>query len=403
MSASSHAPASCPAPGEAGSRTILLVAGEASGDLHGAGLVAALRQRDPRIAVWGVGGARLRAAGMHVLVDTATVATMGFVETFGTLARLLSMYRLLTRFMVEQHPSLLVLVDYPEFNLLLARRAKALGIPVFYYIGPQVWAWRRARVRKIAHRVDRLGVVFPFEPGLYNNGRAAAQTTPPGSQLAEFVGHPLLDLVRPTRSREETLTRYGLDPACRVLALLPGSRKKEIRYLLPPAVAAAQALAREGWQPIVTVAPTLTRDDLLAALDSRWPARVRGMPIVTDDTYNIVHAADAAVVASGTATLETALLGRPMVIMYRVTPLTFALARLLVRVNHIGMPNIILGREVFPELIQRDVTANKLVAAVQRLSARRPEVAAALGELRGKLGQPGAADRAANLALELMA
>jgi lipid-A-disaccharide synthase len=373
----------------AASRKVLLVAGEASGDLHGAALVNALRRADPSVEVWGVGGDRLRAAGMHVLVDTATVATMGFVETFGTLGRLLSTYRQLKRFMIDERPALLALIDYPEFNLFLAKRAKALGIPVFYYIGPQVWAWRRWRVRKIARRVDRLGVVFPFEPSLYNNG----------TQLAEFVGHPLLDVVQPSRPRDETLARYGLDPTRRVLAVLPGSRKKEIRLMLPPAVAAAQRLAGNGWQPVIALAHTLTRADLAEALGGSAPP----LPVVENDTYNIVHAAEAVLVASGTAALETALLCRPMVIMYRVSPLTFALARLLVRVEHIGMPNIILGRRVFPELMQGDVTRDKLVAAIEDVTARRDELAAALAALRGQLGEPGAAERAAHLALELMA
>jgi lipid-A-disaccharide synthase len=370
-------------------RKVLLVAGEASGDLHGAGLVTALRRADPTIDVWGVGGDRLRQAGMHILVDTAEVATMGFVETFGTLGRLVATYRQLKRFMIEERPALLVLIDYPEFNLFLAKRAKALGIPVFYYIGPQVWAWRRGRVRKIARRVDRLGVVFPFEPSLYNNGH----------QLAEFVGHPLLDMVRATRSRAETLAQHHLDPARRVLAVLPGSRKKEIRLLLPPAVAAAQHLQRDGWQPVIALAHTLTRADLAEALDGSAPP----MPVIADDTYNVVHAADAAVVASGTAALETALLGTPMVIMYRVSWLTFAVARMLVRVEHIGMPNIILERRVFPELLQGDVSCNNLVAAVEDVTARRDELAAALATLRGKLGEPGAAQRAARMALELIA
>lgn len=385
MSVPAHAVTIAPAT----TRKVLLVAGEASGDLHGAGLVTALRRADPTLAVWGVGGERLRHAGMHILVDTAAVATMGFVETFGTLGRLVATYRQLKRFMIEERPALLVLIDYPEFNLLLAKRAKALGIPVFYYIGPQVWAWRRGRVRKIARRVDRLGVVFPFESSLYNNGR----------QLAEFVGHPLLDLVRPTRSRDETLARYQLDPSRRVLAVLPGSRKKEVRLLLPPAVAAAQQLQRSGWQPVIALAHTLTHADLTEALGGSAPP----VRVIEDDTYNVVHAADAALVASGTATLETALLGTPMVIMYRVSALTFAVARLLVRVEHIGMPNIVLEQRVFPELLQGDVTCDNLVAAVEDVSARRDQLTTALATLRGKLGEPGAAERAARLALELIA
>jgi len=385
MSASPPAAVNAPA----ATRKVLLVAGEASGDLHGAGLVTALRRADPTVDVWGVGGDRLRQAGMHILVDTAAVATMGIVETFGTLGRLVATYRQLKRFMIAERPALLVLIDYPEFNLFLAKRAKALGIPVFYYIGPQVWAWRRGRVRKIARRVDRLGVVFPFEPRLYNNGH----------QLAEFVGHPLLDMVRATRSRAETMAYYHLDPTRRVLAVLPGSRKKEIRLLLPPAVAAARQLERSGWQPVIALAHTLTRADIAEALGGTPPP----VPIVEDDTYNVVHAADAALVASGTAALETALLGTPMVIMYRVSPLTFAVARMLVRVEHIGMPNIILERRVFPELLQGDVSCSNLVAAVEDVAARRDELAAALATLRGKLGEPGAAQRAARMALELIA
>jgi lipid-A-disaccharide synthase len=370
-------------------RKVLLVAGEASGDLHGAALVAALRCSDPDLEVWGVGGERLRAAGMHIMVDTAAVSTMGFVETFGTLGRLLSTYRRLRRFLVEERPQLVVLIDFPEFNLFLAKRAKAMGIPVFYYIGPQVWAWRRGRVRKIARRVDRLGLVFPFEPELYNNGNG----------LAEFVGHPLLDAARPTRTREATLAHYHLDPARPLLALLPGSRKKELGHLMRPAMEAAEQLRQSGWQVVIALAHTLTRDDVAAALGGKLPA----VPIVENDTYNLIHAADTVLVASGTATLETALLGRPMVIMYRVAPLTFALARLLVHVDHIGMPNLILGRAVFPELIQGDVTPERLVAAVQDVFARRGELVEALRELRGKLGEPGAAGRAARMALELMA
>jgi len=377
-------------------RTVLLVAGEASGDLHGAMLVEALRRLDPQIDVWGVGGTRLRAAGMNILVDTATVATMGFVEVLGSAGRFLRMYRLLVQFLERRRPSLVVLIDYPEFNLLVAKRARALGIPVFYYIGPQVWAWRRGRVPKIAARVDRMAVVFPFESEIYGD-----LSTPNGERrpLAEFVGHPLLDLVRATRRSDETRARYGIDVQRPLLAILPGSRRKEIRYLLAPSLHAARLLHEEGWQAAVALASTLSRADLMEAL----AGGVVEFPIAEDDTYNLVHAADAVLVASGTATLETALLQRPMVIMYRVSPLTYALARRLVSVEHIGMPNIILGRGVFPELIQSDVTPAALAAAVRDVYARREELAGDLAEIRGRLGRPGAAERAARLALELMA
>lgn len=371
------------------SRTVLLVAGEASGDMHGAALVEELRHRDPGLRIVGVGGDRLREAGMEILVDSARLATMGFTEVFGSLGRILGIFRQLVRFLREERPALLVLIDYPEFNLLLAKRARRLGVPVFYYVSPQVWAWRRGRVRKIARRVDRLAVVFPFEEALYNTG---------GRQLARFVGHPLLDEVQVTREPAETRALYGLSADRPLLALLPGSRRKEIRLLLPAALAAAKILVAEGWQVALARAHTLTEQDLREALDGRDP----GVPVVVDDTYNLVHAADAALVASGTATLETALLGRPMVIMYRMSRFTFALARRLVRVDHIGMPNLILGRRVFPELVQDAVTPEALVAAVREIHARREELAGELRELRQRLGEPGAAGRAAETALEVM-
>jgi lipid-A-disaccharide synthase len=366
---------------------VLLVAGEASGDLHGAALLRALRRRVPDIEVVGIGGPRLRAAGMRVLVDSEHIATMGFVETFGTLGRLLRTYRRLVRALDEEKPRLVVLIDFPEFNLRLARQAKRRGIPVFYFIAPQVWAWRKGRVRTIAERVDKLGVVFPFETDLYNNGR----------QLAEFIGHPLLDVVRPTRPAAETRARYGLDPGRSVLAILPGSRKKELRYLLRPLADAAARLAEEGWQPIIALAESLAPTDLRDTL-----AESPSVPVAHGDTYNVVAAADAAIVASGTATLETALLGCPMVIVYRMAPLTFWIARRLVDVEWIGMPNIILQRSVFPELVQSDATPAAIADAVRAVAARRGEMAAACQEWRGRLGTPGAAERAADLALALV-
>ena len=368
---------------------VLLVAGEASGDLHGAALVAQLRARRPDLEVVGIGGPRLRAAGMRVLVDTEHVATMGFTETFGTLGRLVAAYRTLVRALDEARPDLVVLVDYPEFNLRLAKQARRRGIPVFYFVAPQVWAWRKGRIRTIAERVDKLAAVFPFEPAVYNRD---------GRQLAEFVGHPLLDVVQATRGRDETRARYGLAPDRPLLALLPGSRKKEVGLLFRAMCEAAARLAGEGWQAIAALAESLAPADLEAALGG-GPIP---MPVAHNDTYNVVAAADAAIVASGTATVETALLGCPMVIVYRLAPLTYWIARRLVDVPWIGMPNIILQRPMFPELIQDAVTPAAMADAVRDVHRRHAEVTAALAELRAALGTPGAAARAADLALTLV-
>ncbi len=367
---------------------LMLVAGEASGDMHAAAFVNELRRRRADLQVVGVGGKKLREAGMRTVVDSEEVATMGFVETFGTIGRHLRLYRELVGMMERDPPDLLVLVDYPEFNLLLARRAKKLGIRVFYFIGPQVWAWRRGRIRKIRERVDKMGVVFPFEAELYNRD---------GENFAEFLGHPLLDVVRPSRDREETRRALGLDSDELVLALLPGSRRKEVSQIGPEMLKAAAALRTEGWRAVLAVAPGLP-DEVTAPLIEAYPDVI----VARGETYDVLSCADAAVVASGTATVETALLGCPMVIVYRMAAVSYWLARRLVNIEWIGMPNIILRRLVFPELIQDEASAEAIADAVRSVRRREPEMKAALKDLRAALGEPGAAGRAADLALGMI-
>jgi lipid-A-disaccharide synthase len=374
-------------------RRVLLVAGEASGDLHAADLVAALREHLPDVEVFGIGGERLREAGMRTVADSSEVATVGVTEAAGRLRVLLRSYRALARALRDDPPDLCVLVDFPEFNLRLARVAKRARVPVLYYIGPQVWAWRRGRVRKIARRVDRLAVVFPFEPPLYA----------PRLPGVEFVGHPLLDRVRVTRGREETLARYGLDPARRTVVLLPGSRPKEIENLLPPLLEAARRLAREDdCQFALALAHTLTREELQARLVGAGIP----VPVVAGDTYNLVAASDLALVSSGTATLECALLECPMVIVYRLAPVSWLLARLLVRgVRCVGMPNIVAGHEIVPELLQGQATGARIAAAAQAIlrdPIRRATMVEELRAVRRRLGRGGAAGRAAAIALEML-
>ncbi|MEB2283989.1 MAG: lipid-A-disaccharide synthase [Myxococcales bacterium] len=377
----------------AGARDVVLVAGEASGDMHGADLVAALRRRVPGVRVRGIGGARLRAAGMETLVDAHTLAAMGLVEARERLGAIWRAYRRMRRLVRGEKPDLLVLIDFAEFNLALAGVAKRAGVPVLYYISPQVWAWRRGRVRKIARRVSRLAVVFPFEVPLYA-----------GSGLrADFVGHPLLDRVRVRRDRQAFRAAHGLDPRKRLVALLPGSRAKEMQLLLPAMVAAAERLvARGDVQCVLALAETLSTADI--GVSMRGAALP--FPAVAGETYDLVHASDAAIVASGTATLEAALLERPMVIVYRTAALTYALARRLVSVPFIGMPNLIAGRGVVPELIQDDATAERMVAEVERFLDDPAYAAAtqrALAEIRPALGGGGAAERAAAIAAEMLA
>ncbi len=377
----------------AAARRVLMIAGEASGDLHGADLLQALRARIPDLEVFGIGGAGLRAAGMQTLVDAGDVATVGIVEGASHLRALIAVYRKLVRRLREAPPDLCILIDFPEFNLRLARAAKRAGVPVLYYIGPQVWAWRRGRVRTIARRVDRLAVVFPFEPALYTDRDCTV----------EFVGHPLLDRVSATRSREATRAAYGIAPDRPLVLLLPGSRRSEIELILPPMLAAARELARNPHRQFVLgLAPTVSRADV-EALVTRSGAP---MPVIAGDTYNLMDAADLALVASGTATLECALLECPMVVAYRVARLTYAVGRLLVRgVQHIAMPNIIAGREIVPELLQDDATGPAIAARAEEIlddAGRRATMIGDLRAVRGQLGRGGAAARAADIAAEML-
>jgi len=371
---------------------MMVVVGEASGDVHGARVVRHLRELEPGLDVFGVGGECLRREGLRVVVDVAALTGMGLSELLGNLRTLWETYRLLIRMLKSERPDLLLLVDFPEFNMRLARAGKRLGIPVLYYISPQVWAWRRGRIRKIACSVTRMAVVFPFEAPLYEQGGASVT----------FVGHPLLDVVRPSRSREETLQQHGLNPLKRTIALLPGSRRREVDYLLPAMVQAAVELRRQ-----MEVQFLLARASTVERLQIEGMLGGAAVPIsVADgDTYNVLDASDFAWVASGTATLEAALLRKPMVIVYRLAWLTYVLARLLVRVDHIGMVNILAGERVVPELIQGDVQVEKILMETQRVlgdPSLHRETVEKLGRVRERLGLPGAPLRVAEMAVSMM-
>jgi lipid-A-disaccharide synthase len=384
-----------PSPGAVPSlrrRRVMIVAGEASGDLHGADLAAQIFARDPECELFGIAGERMRAAGVRALTRTEDIAGLGFVELASTIRRTLGVLRELKATVRRERPDLVILIDFAEFNMSLARAAKRADVPVLYYITPQVWAWRRGRVARIIERTDRLAVVLPFEAELYAGA---------GSRVT-FVGHPLLDRVAPAQDRAATLKRHGLPAYGRLLALLPGSRRGEVRYLLRPMVEAARVIeADHGLTPVIALAPTLT----LAQLREEGRVNLDGIRVIEGDTYSIVAASELALAASGTATLETALLGCPMVVAYKASPLTYALARMLVRgVDFLAMPNILAGREVVPELIQRRVNARNLVRAAENLMVEplRTETRNALLSLRAGLGEPGAAARVAAIALEMM-
>ncbi len=381
--------------GGPGNRVILLSAGEVSGDLHGSGLCRALRRLDPGIRLVGMGGPRMAAAGMEALVDLTAHAVVGGTEAVGRLPRLFHAFRVLRARLGRDRPRALVLIDFPEFNLQLARSARRAGVPVVYFIPPQLWAWRRGRLRTLARRVSRVLAVLPFETALYE--RAGVPVS--------YVGHPLLDVVPARLTRAAARGRLGLGPDEPVLGVLPGSRREEVTRLLPTMAGAAAGLARSGVvsRIVLALAPGLERTAVERVLRATEPGEQR-VEIVQDATYDVLAAADAALVCSGTATLEAALLGTPMVVCYRMSFVTAALVSLLLRTPWASLPNNILGRAVVPELLQYRLTAARLEAEALRL-LRDPDAGAAqreaFRELRRVLGDPGVAERAARAVLDV--
>ena len=332
----------------------MLVVGEASGDMYGAQLVEALHARDGALKIFGVAGERLQQLHFEALFNVAELTGMGLVELTGNLKNIWRAYSLLKRALKERRPNLLILIDFPDFNLRLARLAKSLKIPVLYYVSPQIWAWRRGRVRQIARWVDHMAVVFPFEAPFYE--RHGVNVT--------YVGHPLLQTVQVHRAKETVLTQIGLDPTKPTIALLPGSRRGEVERHLPVLRDSAVRLSKERDVQFFCVrANTIDKE----AVESALQHSALHIPIVEKDHYDAIHAADLVWTASGTATLEIALLRRPMIIIYRVAWLTYALARLLVRVEHIGMVNLIAEERLVPELIQKDANPARIVAESRSL------------------------------------
>ena len=356
---------------------VLLVAGEASGDLHAANLLAALRRLRPGVEAFGVGGERLRAEGLECVARSEELSVMGLAEVARELPRLWRLSRRVREDAIARRPQVAVLVDSPDFNLPLATALRGAGIPVVVYVSPQLWAWRRGRVRRIARDVRRVLCILPFEVEFYARHGVAA----------EYVGHPLVD----------ELSRVMRNPPERnpdTLALLPGSRWHEVEALLPTMLAALDELAavRPSVRARLVAAPGLD----VARLRGLLAAAPRPVELVGDDRHRALASCGAALVASGTATLECALLGVPMVVGYRLHPLTYRLAKLLVRVPHVSLVNLVAGREVVRELVQDAFTPAALAAeAVELLGGRGEQVRAGLVGVRTALGPVGASERAA--------
>lgn len=341
---------------------VAIVAGEASGDQHAASLIREVKKLAPQVRFCGIAGPRMRTVGVEALFDASELAVVGLVEVLSHFKPIYSALRKMRRFLREKRPDLLILVDYPEFNLRLAKTAKALGIQVLYYISPQVWAWRQYRVHKIGRLVDVMGVILPFEAPFYERAGIPAY----------FVGHPLQQEVKSALSREQALLEFGLDPHHKVVGLLPGSRRSEIARLLPVLLDAAEQIALEepDIQFLLPLASTLRESDLMPYLKGHHLP----LKIIPNRPYEVMAACDAMVAASGTVTLEAALMGVPLIVIYKMSPPSYWLGRLLIKVKSIALCNIIAGEKVVPELIQQDASPERIVMEIRSLLQNQEQV-----------------------------
>ena len=367
--------------------------GEASGDLYSGALAAALRQIDPGTRLFGFGGERLRSAGADLIGDYRRFAVTGLSEAVAVLPRSWRMLRQLGEAAEQRRPDVFVAVDFPDFNFRLLPVMKKLGVPIVYYVSPQVWAWRPGRLETLRRYVDRMLVIFPFEAKLYEEAGVPV----------EFVGHPLIDLAKPTRTRGDLLPAVGFDPALPVLALLPGSRANEVRRILPRLLAASSLTAQAvpGIQVLIARAPSL-EDNLFEPVRQ---ARAGGLRVATLEggADDVLASSDVVVTASGTATVQSALHGRPMVIVYRLSPLTYTVGRSVVRVSTYGMVNLVAGRTIVPELIQDRFTPEAVAREAVSLltdNERAETMRRDLAEMRSRLGGSGASQRAAAAVLK---
>ncbi len=377
----------------------MIVAGEVSGDEHAAPVLAKLKALDPDLEFFGMGGSKLRASGLEVVVDSESHASvMGLTELFGSLRNIYAAFNKLLAAADQRKPHLAILLDFPDFNLRLADKLHRRGVKVLYYISPQVWAWRKGRVKHIGRVIDKVAAIFPFEEAFY--ARKGVN--------CEFVGHPFLEQQKLTLDRESYLRSIGLDPELPVVALLPGSRKAELNNLLPPMLEAFSKLraGRPGVQALIPVAPTLSLSEVQQSL-----ANYPGAVAVAGQAEAVLNCADAAVIASGTATIQGALQGVPHLVVYKLSPFSYRMARLLVRgVEHFAMVNLVAGRKIVEELLQEEASADRISEELERLlgdAKKRLQLKAQLSQVCERLQvkgdeERGASDRVAQIALEML-
>jgi len=368
-------------------KRVLMIAGEISGDIYGAELARHLYKLAP-LSLTGIGGKRMREAGVDILYDSSEISVVGLSEILPRLRAIIRAYRIVTGLIRSRSVDSLILIDYPGFNIRVAGVAKRCGIPVIYYISPQIWAWKKGRLRLLAQRVKKMIVILPFEEAIYKEAGVDCS----------FIGHPLVDEVLNTRPLGETIHRYGIDKDQPVIGLFPGSRIGEVSALLPDILEAARILKDDNPQIqfVMAVADSLDFQQIHETI-SRSSLDVK---MIKGEANDVLNLCDIIIAASGTITLQAALLEKPMVILYKLSPITHAIARLLVQINHIGLVNILAGRRIVPELLQREVTPDRIAAEAKKMLYDKDYYARIkkdLHDVKITLGPPGASERVARV------
>ena len=371
---------------------IMMSVGEASGDLHGASVAKEIKLLCGEAQIFGMGGDRMREAGVKIVYDIKDLGVIGIVEVVKNLPKFFKLRDKLAQLMDEERPDALIVIDYPGFNTRLAKVAKKKGIPIVSYISPSAWAWGRGRAKEVAETVDKVAAIFPFEAKIYEEA---------GAKVA-FVGHPLLDIVKPSMEKAECYRYFGADPEKTLALLMPGSRAQEIETLLEPMLAAGLKIREQipDCQFYLPLASTIERETVESKIE-RFNAPVR---ITTDKVYDLMNISQVAIAASGTAVLEISLMRVPSVIIYKVAALTYCIGKLLVKIPHIGLPNIIAGRKILPEILQSQISGEIIAQETLLLlqdSQRREQALKDLDEVRLKLGESGAVKKVARIVLEV--
>jgi len=372
-------------------KCIMIIAGETSGDIHGAKLVSAMRKRHNGLFFCGIGGRALGEAGVRLLIDASEIAVVGITEVFSKVPNILKGLRVAKKALKTLHPDLLILIDFPDFNLHLASFAKKLGIPVLYYISPQIWAWRPGRVKRIGELVDHLAVILPFEEDFYRDRKIPVT----------FVGHPLLDTL-PSPQNKTLNRRTNNHP---VIGFLPGSRDGEIGRHLPIMINAARNLHRkiDNVKFLISLAPEVKRTYVEGIIKKHKTEFA--FELVADSSQKVFERSTLVVAASGTVTLEAAISGTPMVIIYKVSPISYWIGRAMIQVKHIGLANLIAGRKIVPELLQKEASPTRISDTVFEMlsdSSGLERIRLELLNIRDLLGGPGASERVADIALDMM-